>query len=111
MKVKLLDWLGNPTWVDIPEDVDHIEGKIICDDMVMTYPFYMDSSNERINDLYLDGEFYLGKEGFKKWNEEIDTVDDIGLAGGSVERIEKSESELLGEAVFSLFSQMFPTVF
>ena len=67
MQIKLLDYQGTPTWVEIPDDCQEISGVILSGDMVMERPFYKDSSNNRITDYY-DGRFTILRKDFEEWN-------------------------------------------
>lgn len=70
MKIRLLNYLKEEHFVDIPEDTEKIEIHVISGDMVMTSPVYYDTSNDRIMN-YNDGWFSLRKQDFSL----LDTVD------------------------------------
>lgn len=67
MQIKLLDYRGTPTWVEIPDDCQEISGVILSGDMVMEKPFHKDSSNDRIHNFF-DGYFTILRKDFEEWN-------------------------------------------
>ena len=71
MEISLLDYEGTKNIVEIPDDTEYISGVILNGDMVMEYPFHMDSSehNPRTIDYY-DGYFKIERKDFHKLNEE-----------------------------------------
>ena len=71
MKIRLLDYAGTPTFVEIPDDTDTIEIKVVTGDMIMTSPVYKDSSNSRMMGFY-DGEVTLTRDQFH-YLDEIET--------------------------------------
>lgn len=75
MKIRLLDYLDNEHFVEIPDNTEEIVIKVLSGDMVMTSPIDYDTSNDRIMDFY-DGEVVLTKDEFYKLNE-IETSYDI----------------------------------
>ena len=46
MKIKLLDYKGEPTFVDIPDNTEKISIIIVSGNMIMTYPVICDSCSE-----------------------------------------------------------------
>ena len=70
MKIRLLDYLNKEHFVDIPDDTELIEIRVISGDMVMTSPVYYDTSDDRIMN-YNDGWFSLRREDFSL----LDTVE------------------------------------
>lgn len=63
MKIRLLDYMSHEHFVEIPDDTQQIDIKIVSGDMIMTSPIRYDTSDSReIN--YNDGEFTLQKEQF-----------------------------------------------
>lgn len=67
MKIRLLDYASNEKFCEIPDDTKEIAISVISGDMVMTYPIYCDSSDERIMD-FNDGSTIISKENFYKLN-------------------------------------------
>lgn len=93
MEIQLLDYLGDPTMVDIGES-DHVVIDVLSGDMVMTYPFYRDSSNCRNSDFY-DGSATIYKKDFDKLNELKKSYDIFNIA--EEEQVEYSAMELLNQ--------------
>ena len=67
MKIRLLDWAGNPKWVEVPDDTEKVSGVILSGDMVMEKPFHADASDDRFFDFY-DGAWEVRREDFDKLN-------------------------------------------
>lgn len=74
MKIKLLDFLGKPTWVEVPDDTQEVSGVILSGDMVLEKPIHKDTSNKRINDFY-DGFWTVKRNNFEKLNALEDSYD------------------------------------
>lgn len=72
--VILRDYKGRPTEVNVPANCKYIEGIILSGDMVMTSPFYKDSSNCRVSSYY-DGKFCVERKNFEKMNQMTDSYD------------------------------------
>ena len=70
MKIRLLNYLDEEHFVEVPENTEEIEIHVISGDMVMTSPVYYDTSNDRIMN-YNDGCFFLRKQDFSM----LDTVE------------------------------------
>lgn len=69
MKITLRNYSNSRIHVDIPDDTEYIEGKVLSGDMVMTYPFYFDTSNERVM-AFEDGYFHFDKDAFHLLDED-----------------------------------------
>ena len=67
MKIKLLDFEGTATWVDVPDETQEVSGVILSGDMVMEKPLHMDSSDCRLHSFY-DGFWVVKRENFDKLN-------------------------------------------
>lgn len=67
MKIRLLDWNRNATWVDIPDDTQEVSGVILSGDMVMEKPIHADSSDGRFFSFY-DGYWVVKRKDFDKLN-------------------------------------------
>lgn len=78
IKVKLLDYTNSPKWVEIPEDTKEVVIEIVSGDMVMTKPFFADSSNDRTLNFY-DGSFIIPSDKFDKLNELKNSYDLFNL--------------------------------
>ena len=63
MRIRLLNYLNEEHFVEVPDDTNEIEIKVISGDMVMTSPVRYDTSNDRIMN-YNDGTFCLDKDKF-----------------------------------------------
>lgn len=63
MKIALRNYNNSRIHVEIPDDTDYIEGEVVSGDMIMTYPFYVDTSNERVV-AFEDGYFHFNKDEF-----------------------------------------------
>lgn len=79
MKIKLLDYKGESTFVDIPDNTEKISIIIASGDMIMTYPVICDSCSELRTSSFLDGVYIINKENFDKLNNLTNSyeVDDI----------------------------------
>lgn len=75
MKIRLLDFANNESFIEIPDETTEITIEIISGDMVMTSPVHFDSSNCREMDFY-DGELTLKKKDFHILDE-ISSSDDL----------------------------------
>lgn len=69
MKIALRDYNNSRIHVDIPDDTEYIEGDVISGDMVMTYPFKVDTSDSRSMNFY-DGTFHFTKDQFHLLDED-----------------------------------------
>jgi len=78
MLIKLLDFLGAPKVVEVPDDTLEVSGIILSGDMVMTRPFRADASNDRINDFY-DGDWFVRREDFARLWDIEDSYDVLDL--------------------------------
>lgn len=67
MKIQLLDWAGNPKWVEVPDDTEKVSGVILSGDMVMEKPIHADASDDRFQSFY-DGAWEVRREDFDKLN-------------------------------------------
>lgn len=67
MKIRLLDYADHAKYCEIPDDTEEIAISVISGDMVMTYPIYCDSSNDRVMDFNY-GSTIISKENFDKLN-------------------------------------------
>jgi len=67
MKIRLLDFERNATWVDIPDDTQEVSGVILSGDMVMERPIHADASDDRVTDFY-DGAWFVKRKDFDKLN-------------------------------------------
>lgn len=67
MKIQLLDWAGNPKWVEVPDDTERVSGVILSGDMVMEKPIHADASDDRFLSFY-DGAWEVRREDFDKLN-------------------------------------------
>lgn len=67
MKIQLLDWDGNPKWVEVPDDTEKVSGVILSGDMVMEKPIHADAADDRFVDFY-DGAWEVCREDFDKLN-------------------------------------------
>ena len=67
MKIRLLDWEWNATWVDIPDDTQEVSGVILSGDMVMERSIHADASDNRFVDFY-DGAWVVKRQDFDKLN-------------------------------------------
>lgn len=63
MKIVLRNYNNSRIHVEIPDDTEYIEGKVVSGDMIMTYPFYVDTSDERVF-AFDDGWFRFTKDQF-----------------------------------------------
>lgn len=63
MKINLLDYDNKKTPVEIPDDTEFIIGVVVTGDMIMVYPKFVDSSDNRIDD-YFEGAFRIEKKDF-----------------------------------------------
>lgn len=71
MKVRLLDYADREYWVDIPENTEYLEGKIISGDMVLAKPIFFDTGDtEQCTRLknYFDGRFKISIKDLEKFN-------------------------------------------
>lgn len=68
MKIRLLDWAGEPKWVEIPDDTQVIVGCILSGDMVLEHPIHADANDSRIYDFY-DGCWSVERKDFDKFNQ------------------------------------------
>lgn len=78
MLIKLLDWQGAPKVVEVPDDTLEVSGIILSGDMVMTRPFRVDASDNRINDFY-DGDWFVRREDFGRLWDMQDSYDVFDL--------------------------------
>lgn len=70
MKVRLLNWNSEETFVEIPDDTEEITIEIVSGDMIMTSPVYADSDVNHTRILqFTDGMFTLTKDQFHRLNE------------------------------------------
>lgn len=76
MKIRLFDYLSNEHFVEIPDDTDEIDIRVISGDMILTSPVYYDTSNDRMLNYY-DGEFTLQRKDFHVLDEVESTHDFI----------------------------------
>ena len=75
MKIKLLDYIGEPTFVDIPDNTEKISIIIVSGDMIMTYPVICDSCSVLRTLSFLDGMYIITKENFDKLNNLTNSYD------------------------------------
>ena len=68
MKIKLLDYKGKSTFVEIPDNTEKISIIIASGDMIMTYPVICDSCSELRTLSFLDEVYIITKENFDKLN-------------------------------------------
>ena len=71
MKVRLLDYADREYWVDIPENTDYIEGKIISGDMVLAKPIFFDTGDTEQctrTKNFFDGEFVIPIKELERFN-------------------------------------------
>lgn len=78
MKIKLLDFKGTATWVDVPDETQEVSGVILSGDMVMEKPLYKDSSDCRFVSFY-DGFWAVKRENFDKLNAIVESYDVFDL--------------------------------
>lgn len=78
MKIKLLDFEGTATWVDVPDETQEVSGVILSGDMVMEQPLHKDSSDCRTQDFY-DGFWSVKREDFDKLNAITKSYDVLNL--------------------------------
>ena len=79
MKIKLLDYASKVHEVEIDDNTDHIAGKIISGDTVMTYPIYYDTGETTRTIDFFDGSFVIPAAKFTQMNQINDSYELFSL--------------------------------
>lgn len=75
MKLKLLNYKGKSTFVEIPDNTEKTNIIIASSDMIMTYLVICDSCPELRTLSFLDGVYIINKENFDKLNNLTNSYD------------------------------------
>ena len=76
MKIRLLDYMKEEHFVEIPDDTEEIIINVISGDMVMIAPIHFDTSDHRILNFF-DGTITLNKDEFYKLDKAESSYDSI----------------------------------
>ena len=75
MKIKLLYYKGESTFVEIPDNTEKISIIVASGDMIMTYLVIYDSCSELRTSSLLDGVYIITKDNFDKLNNLTNSYD------------------------------------